>query len=158
MDEEQIFEEKWIQFFSDYGITKREYQNFKSKTKSPYPHDIVWGLFNQIALRLMKEKDLQELKMLYYSMALFLNEEGKNPFELLKQSRRMELYELKQNGIDKVMVCYGGNGCPTCEKLNDKIFTVDETLKTMPLPNKNCSFILDKGRFPFCRCLWTCEI
>ncbi|MFQ5911202.1 MAG: hypothetical protein ACE5IJ_10880 [Thermoplasmata archaeon] len=38
------------------------------------------------------------LKMLYYDMALFVDEEGRNPFPLLQESARMELTMLKREG------------------------------------------------------------
>jgi hypothetical protein len=155
LTEEQAFDRKWIQFFSGYGVTQEDYQDFKEKTKSPYPRDIVWGLFNQTAHNLMKENDFQGLSMIYSSMGSFLNEEGKNPYELFKQSNKMKLIFMKQSYVKTVMISScGGGSCPECQKMDGKKYTIEEALEKMPLPNKNCSTIMEKGTYPFCRCMW----
>jgi len=158
LTEEQKFDKECIQFFSSYGITQEDYQNFKEETKSPFPRDIVWGLFNQTVHRLIKENDYQRLGSIYYSMALFLNEEGKSPFELLKQSRRMELIFMKQSYVKKVMISdCGDDSCLECQKMNGKKYSIEEAIEKMPIPNKNCSTIMGKGKYPFCCCMWVPE-
>lgn len=76
-------------------------------------------------------------------------------FARCQEELRAELMRLKQApwvlGV-KISTC--SNACPTCQKLRGKVFTVDEALKKMPIPNKDCTFE-HNGKRGFCRCLYT---
>jgi hypothetical protein len=157
LTEEQKFDREWMQFFSGYGITQEDYRNFKEKRKSPFPRDIVWALFNQTVHRLIKENDFQGLGMIYRSMGNFLNEEGKNPFESFKQSNKMQLIFMKQSYVKKVTISSERDSCPECIKMYGKKYTIEKALEKMPIPNKNCSTMMGKGKHPFCRCMWVAE-
>jgi len=140
---------------TDFGITEKDYQNknnelAKNFNREPDSLDIIWGLYNDL---ISKTKDLQELKMIYYSMALFLDEEGKDFFEILQLSHKMELQHLKQQSFIKKVEISGAGGCSECNKINGKIFNIDEAINTMPIPLKNCTHTInsDKG---FCRCMY----
>lgn len=157
LTEEQKFDREWMQFFSGFGITQKDYYNFKEEIKFPYPRDIVWGLFNRTVLKLSEEKDFQGLGRIYYSMALFLNEEGKNPFKSLEKSNKMQLIFMKQSYVKKVTISSERDSCPECIKMYGKKYTIEKALEKMPIPNKNCSYIMGKGKYPFCRCMWVPE-
>ena len=69
----------------------------------------------------------------------------------------MELLDFKNNSnfIKKVQILSCGNGCENCEKLNGKMYTIDEALNQMPIPNENCgNLFYTYSNYPFCRCLW----
>jgi len=94
-------------------------------------------------------------------MALFKNQRGKDCFVTLQQSHKMELYECKQQGefIKKVRIFTGGkDSCDACQQLDGKIFTIDEALQKMPIPNKECTFKLYDENRGFCRCSYNAEI
>lgn len=159
-EEAKAIEQKWkfIHELKDLGISEGDYNNQKKsltikKGFEPKHVDIIWDLLNKKTMELAKNKDFNGLKMLYYQMALFLNEKGKNFFHVLQQSRKMELESLRIMGIKKVIII-SSDGCSSCKELNDKILTIKEALKTMPIPNKNCSYKLYNGKSGFCRCMY----
>lgn len=99
------FIKKWKTTLKSLGITEKQYEKMKKKIKLPFEKDVIWSIFNQIIIdRSRKPKpDFHELKMIYLSMALFLNEQGENPFNCLKSVRENELISLKQwsNNVKK---------------------------------------------------------
>jgi len=118
--------------------------------------DTIWGLYNE---RIAQNTDnYQEMKSLYYQMALFLNIEGKDFSNVLSESKKWELMDFKRNGLIKRVTVSNDPGCESCAQLSKKIFLLDDAIKLMPLPNKNCTFSLDKGKPGFCRCYYTIDL
>ena len=156
-EEAKAIEQKW-KFTHDLAklkISEKEYDDHKAKLAKkfgfePIFFDVAWDLLNARALRLAKSRNFNNLGILYYEMARFLNEEGKDFFHVLKQSKEMELEHLKTMGVKKVEIMCGPGACPSCLKLDKKILAIDEALKIMPVPNKDCTNVLYDN---FCRCL-----
>jgi hypothetical protein len=149
-------EKKWLNILYSYGINEKDISNtsqqlFKKFGKEPNDNDIIWSLFNQVVL---KTRDYQTLKMIYYEMALFLNEEGKDFFHVLQQSKRMELIVYKQRGVKKVEILAASNSCEHCQKLNGKILTINEALEEMFIPCEECTHIISVAHRGFCRCCY----
>lgn len=115
--------------------------------------DYKWGLFNQQLNQAMRKNDFNELRRIYLEMADFLEREGKNNSHILQLARKMqslsqkeELLAKQQDGFKKVEIL-ANQGCPECLKQNGKIYSIDQALKEMPLPNKNCCH-----QYGYCRC------
>jgi hypothetical protein len=119
--------------------------------------DIIRGMFNDDLQALMKRSDFDGLKNRYYEMAMFVAEEDKSPVELLAESRRMELrcYQ-RSGGIKRVEISAAGRGnaCPACQRLDGKVLTLEDALRTMPLPCRDCTMVVVGNRPGFCRCLY----
>lgn len=99
--------------------------------------------------------------IVYNQLAMILNWEGKDTYQFLFNVRKTELTNLKKSKIvQKVKIITGAKqgeieSCPECKAMQGKIFTIDEALKQMPIPNKNCTCkIYDKTR-GLCRCIYT---
>ena len=95
-----------MEIFKQYGISEKEFNKHKKILSNkfgqvPNDHDLIWSIFNNL---ITKNSDLHTLKMIYYQMALFLNEEGKDTYDMLKQSIKMELmrYNSLSAGIYKI--------------------------------------------------------
>lgn len=148
LEELQISEEDF------YRLEK----NIMNKSgKKPHYADVILRLFQEYR---SKNKAYRESSGSYYSMALFLNREKRECLPFLSLSAKMKLKEYQaQEFIDKVMILTAGEqSCPSCQKLDGKIFTIEEALKIMPLPNKNCTFHLYDEKKSFCRCSYTAEV
>ncbi len=151
----------WIRKLDGYGIREKDFEVrkerlFKKSGKVVNDRDIIWSLFNELITR---TKDLYELKMIYYDMALFLNEEGKDFFSVLQQSAKMELMRYKKDGIEKVRILASGkSSCAACQSLDDKIYTLAEALEKMPIPCKDCATNLNNSQRGFCRCCYVAEV
>lgn len=149
--EEESFINKWCDFFQEYGFTKIYIENQIKRSK--IKRDSIWSLFQKALATVFERDKLHEASCLYYSMALFVDEENKNPFEYLKLSTEMKLRDLKKsrNGDTQIKILSPG-GCDSCRKINGKVYTIDEAIKKMPIPNKNCSHRWNK--YSFCRCIY----
>lgn len=160
--EKQYLINKWKDTFQQYGITEKEYENYREELRKkwerePNERDIAWSIFNKLLF--LKHRDLHDLQMIYYQMALFLNEEGKDFFKILQQSSKTELLKMKKEGyIEKVKIMASDDSCESCKKLNDKLLFIDEAIEKLPIPCEECSHIMDSGKRGFCRCLYNAEI
>lgn len=153
------FREKWLDVLDCYGITKDEYYRLKvqlshkSKTGAS-DHDVIWSFLNRLVQDKMVTANFRDLSMLYHSMALFLEEDGENFFDMLQEAQRMKLMEYKEGGIiAQVQISTAGyQSCASCQRLEGKIYAIDDAFREMPIPNKECttpSLNLKQG---FCRC------
>ena len=147
-----------------YGAYENEYLKIENELRQkfgfePNPQDIIWSYYNKLIVK--NSSNFQNLSTIYYSMALMLNKEKKDFFQLLQQSKKMELLEYKKNGfIKKVKIITSGkdNACESCLKLENKTFTISTALEKMPIPNKDCTHILYDENRGFCRCLYIAEV
>lgn len=152
----------WLKKLEDFGIKDNDFINkrkelsekFRKEAKST---DVIWSLFNKLIL---KTKDLCLLKAIYYNMALFLNEGGKDCFAILQQSAKMELMRFKQEDfIEKVKILTTGkDSCKACQRLENKIFTIKEAIEKMPIPCKECTHKIYNNKKSFCRCCYSAKI
>ena len=156
------FMNKWLSNLEQYGITKNDFVIRKDKLSKKFAQeasdrDVIWSIFNEL---LTKIRDLHSLKMIYYEMALFLNEEGKDCFTVLQQSAKMELMKFKQEGFFKKVriLTAGEDSCEACQRLKDTVFTIEEALEKMPIPCKECTHKLYDEKRGFCRCCYVAEI
>lgn len=92
----------WPKILKNYGIKEKDFI-VKRKTllnkfrKEPSSYDIIWGLFNELLLKIMRTGNLYSLKSVYKDMALFLEEEGKDNSHILKIIDELDL-KLKNIG------------------------------------------------------------
>ncbi len=147
---------------SNLGFTEEKYLEVKENlTKKfgfiPSEGDILWSIANQFLMEAMKVNDWQRMKMIYLDMALFLHEEGKDCFKIKQQSAKCELKNLQKSEVIKkveILTC-GDSSCLVCQKLTGKILTIEEALRDMPIPVKDCSFKLNpEAPAGWCRCCY----
>ena len=149
---------QWNQHLINLGLKQKEinetikkFNNKIDKNSKRYSsNDAIWNLLNNLIV--INIKDIQKLKQVYYEMALFINCENKNPNKQLEIISKLALVEFKKLDIKKVEISSVRGGCNSCEKQNNKVYSIEEALKCMPIPNKKCAFHLKEGKFPFCRC------
>jgi DNA-directed RNA polymerase subunit RPC12/RpoP len=159
---ETVTQQDWLRKLSEYGITE-EYFLEKKKTaleKSGYvsrDRDIIWGIFNELLLKNLD--DFHKLKMINYQMAIFLNEEDRDCFPLLREAAKWELLQMKKHGIEKVEILTGREkSCKACQKLDGKVFSIDDALEKTPIPCKDCTFKLFGKNKNFCRCMYVAKV
>jgi len=162
-EEAKAIEQKWkfIRDLEKLRISEKEYNIHRAKVAKkfgfePKFFDVAWTILNAKTLELAKSRSFDSLSIHYYEMALFLCREGKEFFCVLQQSRKTQLESFKTAAISikKVEIMSAGN-CPSCLKLDKKTLTIEEALKTMPIPNKDCTHILYGGKRGFCSCSYT---
>jgi hypothetical protein len=133
----------------EYNIRQTELLNkFGSM---PSHSDIIWGIANRKIRGLIKQKTYYDLRDLYLAMAKFMHKQGKDFFELFKESKRCELLVFKQCDDTKVRVLTCNAESPSCKIYSGKEFPVSEALRNMPIPQKDC---LNRGRKGFHICMY----
>ncbi len=155
--ESSMFIRKIFESIKGWTLDENDFNNRKNfmilKTgKVPKDTEVLYSLILEL-----QSKGI----VVYNQLALILNWEGKDTYQFLFNARRTELTNLKQSKIvQKVKIISGAkqgeiDSCPECKAIHGKIFTIEEALKQMPLPNKNCTCrIYDKTR-GLCRCVYT---
>ena len=153
------FRNRWLTDLQRFGIKEhtfyeRKEQFFKKTGIQNNDNDVVWSFFNELVYK--NHSDFNQLQKIYYSMALFVNEEGKDNFYLLKECARASLNriqletDLTSDLVFMVEVVAGSNSCDNCKKSNGLQMTIADALKTMPIPCKECNHSIG-----FCRCLYS---
>jgi len=155
--ESAIFIKKIFDSIKGYTFTEDDFNNRKNfmilKTgKVPKDTEVLRSLIVELQAKGI---------VVYNQLALILNWEGKDTYQYLYNVRRTELLNLKKSKIvQNVKIISGAKdmaieSCPQCKELQGKVFTIDDALKQMPLPVKNCTCkIYDKNR-GICRCIYT---
>jgi hypothetical protein len=104
--------------------------------------------------KIKKSRSNSEKAQLFYLKALLLDSSGKDFIEDLVEARRLELLHLKTHEfVKQVQIISNPDSCKVCKADADKILSIDDALKAMPLPHKSCTrpFHSEKG---FCRCTY----
>lgn len=155
--ESSIFIRKIFDSIKGYAFSEDDFNNKKNfiilKTgKVPKDTEVLRSLIMELQTKGI---------VVHNQLALILNWEGKDTYQFLFNVRRSELTNLKQSRIvQKVKIISGAKpgeieSCPECREIMGKVFTIDEALKQMPLPYKNCTCkIYDKNK-GLCRCIYT---
>jgi len=118
----------------------------KRKKKCPHCNNIIYvkpkqNLFSSIYLTEEQVIELNE----YESVEHFNNNQKIEKSRLLNYKRSSVLKKVQISSV---------GGCEACQELDGKVFTIDEALKEMPIPNKECTFQLH-GKIPrYCRCTY----
>jgi TM2 domain len=142
--------------FNKLGITVGDFQQKRLEMQEKFGTevtavDVIWSLFQQT---IQNTKDLVILKEIYHQLALFLKNLKWDYYYILQRAIKMQLLEYQRDGFTKrVKITTSGSGsCPACGQLEGRIYTIDDALKLMPLPCKECSHKLTKHFSGFCQC------
>jgi len=128
-------------------------EDIRAKHPEKSHREIHWLFMNALAEQ--NDSDLFWLNQLHFAMALYLHHEDKDPFSELVITRKLELqhYQIYNNAKKAIIIM--AMGCSECKKLENKIYTIEQALLEMPIPNRNCTTIYDNRKFPICRCSWS---
>jgi len=141
---------------SEVGFFRERQELAERFGRQPNSGDVLWSLYNRLAHD-FAASGATPPPFLYFLMAHFLYDEHKEFRHLLEQSHRMELLRFKEDGwVEKVSIITAGDAsCEACQKLDGKVFTVDEALDQTPIPCKECTFDFGgTGQSGWCRCLY----
>jgi hypothetical protein len=155
LTEHQAVIHDWIKRLSEeFGISRDAYERARSKNPSLTDVKTILALLEARAKHPRKD-GFDSPAYTYGAMASLLYETGGDPAEYLKSSARGRLLELKEAGIETAEILAGDDGCPACLAMNHRTFSVEEALRDMPLPNRDCTKHLENENHSICRCIWT---
>lgn len=144
------------------GSTGADYDRKSAELSKRFGHgaspgDVAWGLIAEATAR---TTGLQELKMIYWHKAMFLNLEGRNPTEAMRQSHEMQLRFLLQIGVaTQVRILAAAAACEACRRQHDRLLTIAQALREQPLPCQACTHKLNEDdTHCWCRCEYVAEI
>ncbi len=147
-------EKKAISNFERYGLNTGEYHILKDNwfvkigEKASIP-DFLWYVYNYLID--INSTNFRLQSNIYYSMAIYLHNEGKNNFDVLQSHARAKLYFYRQEGFKRVSILTAGkNACKNCQKHDKKVIAISEALEKMPIPCKDCT-----NERVFCRCSYS---
>lgn len=154
-------QQKWLQTLEYYGIKQNDFEQEKVQLSKNFGkeasyRDAIWGLFNKLTVA--NSRDFQKLQALHHDMALFLDEEGRDFRSHLEEAAKYDLLYCRQHGIKKVRIDSFSDSCDACRKQTNKVYTVEEALRIMPVPCKECSSTFYSDHKGFCRCRYYYEI
>ncbi len=139
---------------SGFGITEEDFiRHMQSYRRAVLPGDVLWSLFQKKIGELLQRGEFQTLPYLSYCLALFLNREGRSHNHVLKDFHRYKLMQFKEEGREnvKIRMCCE-QLCSACKELEGNILSIDEALRTTPLPHEGCTHTIHNEKYGFCRC------
>lgn len=134
-----------------YLLTGKDYEARKRAER-----DNRWAYLNQQILDASKKNDWHAVKVAKYEQSLMMFDRGGDHFRALEDSRRAELQyyrrEYSHLGVKRVVIQAEG-GCPECQVLHGKEYSIEEALELLPIPVRTCQTWAGKnGHGGFCRC------
>lgn len=131
-------------------FSQRESLLEKKYKKPPSYGDIFWSLSNEYLQNAMKKNDFDAAKSIYWHQARVLYDlEGRDPYLPLRESMHIGLKAMDNSyfPIEFLLQICGRGDCKTASEINGQKFTIDEAIKTAPIPRKDC----ERG---FCTCVY----
>lgn len=131
----------WLQKINWLGVSRRAFDEERRALSERFGvkasiNDTLWSLLNTMVVQ--KQGDDQQ--QLYYHMADIVRTEGKDPNPYIETAIRLSLQGYQRDGVQRVEITGANDNyvCPTCKRLYGMVFTIQEALRTMPIP-MNCS-------------------
>ena len=161
-DREKVRKRKLVSCIEIVGLTEKFYEDYKKLPNNGITdHQIVGKILFEYLDHLKKNK--QKFSYAGFSMAFFtlslIEAESKQPFlNYLSESHRCKLLDYQQSKVVKKVkiLTVKERYCDKCKSLENKIFTIDEALQTMPLPHRHCETnMFDNPYGNWCRCFYT---
>ncbi len=128
--EKEDLEYRGFHNLENFGVTKEEFIKRKYEHYLKYGiennnNDVVWSIFNELLIK--NATDVDKLQTIYYSMAVLLQQEGKDNFKLLQLSAKARLDSFQPCEFElKVKILGCSDSCEACNKLNGKIISIEE--------------------------------
>jgi DNA-directed RNA polymerase subunit RPC12/RpoP len=121
--------------------------------RQPKSGDVLWALYNRL-VHDCAPSDESSLPFLYFLMAHFLYDDGREFRHVLRASNEMQLRQYQESPrVQKVQISTGGDAsCEACQTLEGTVLTIGEALEQAPIPCKQCTFELSPGKPGWCRC------
>jgi predicted Zn-ribbon and HTH transcriptional regulator len=153
MTEDQHKEHQIINNLNFIGVTRKEFEQYKvdyyKKFGERY-NDFLWSLYNSKLNEEAKVQEFSHMGVLYYLMADIVKDKPAQYLDIMKRAKGMDIYNYTYSGVKLAIGTIPTNdSCENCKKLSEKIFTIKEALKILPLPHENCTH--PQG----CRCIYS---
>ena len=154
--EDEYKKEKYLKKISILGISNTDFYELKEKLSKSYGFeaknmDVIWALLNK---KIGATNDLHSLKMIYFTLAQILLDEGKDFNTVLREKNRCDLLKFKQGKYYTKVKIMAGVGCDSCKIHHGEVYTIDEALKLLPLPNLECTNHVNPELPGWCRCYY----
>ncbi|WP_407356762.1 TerB N-terminal domain-containing protein [Methanolobus sp. WCC5] len=119
--------------------------------KEPKPIDVLWRIYTDQNNEAIQKGDIDTVRKIQFSMAMVLYHEGKDFIGPLREAKRMRLVKYRREGLKKVRIV-GPASCEACSENHGKVFTIDDAINKMPIPNPECTTHIRGGPTGWCRC------
>ena len=115
--------------------------------------DSQWKELNHAFIEASKTNDWHAMKMAHFRQALMQFGRGRDHQRLAAESRKSEIRHYQSIGCERLSIMVNADDCAECLTLKDKVLTIEEALKQMPIPVKTCQNEADKNQYGgWCRC------
>ena len=113
--------------------------------------DALWHIMDQRNYQMLASGE----GSMFFMMALFLHEEGKDSLKVMREKARTDLREIRSQSprYNRVKVC--GGACDACRALEGKLLTIEQALETLPVPCPECTNDVNASGRGWCRCWYS---
>ena len=143
---------KWLRILERFGATEAMFTKVRKNLSKRFGfeasvNDTIWGIMNTLT---GQQEDLIDMVQIYLLMGDFVEEEGKDPEQYVKQAMDIKRRSIKLEVLDtkksidpirmviKVMTCNDSIVCTYCKNISKVKYEIDDFLMKMPIP-KECT-------------------
>lgn len=85
---------------------------------------------------------------------------AKSNWKYSEKYARSTLRRYQKSGTKRVRISLAGDSCSACREQSGKVYLIEDALKDMPIPCKNCTFDLhgEHASIGWCRCVYIVEL
>ena len=106
-----------------------------------------WEKLNKRLLEALRECNWDEIKLVYYELAMFMQREGRDTFRYIHESLKSELAQTQGKTFDRVEIISAADACEECKSRAGEIYPLANILDKSVVPHAACT------RTP-CRCTY----
>ncbi|OGP59386.1 MAG: hypothetical protein A2V67_12625 [Deltaproteobacteria bacterium RBG_13_61_14] len=129
-------------------LKRRENELLAKMGVQPQKIFVILSVFNETIL---KVKNLNEKCERYLSLADILRKGGEDTFHILQIAVKAKLAALRKDGFINVSIIASGM-CERCKKVDGKVLSIEQALKTMPIPIRECQNRGEDENYGYCIC------
>jgi len=150
--------EQKMESLKHYGLDEMEVEKIRAELRNkfgyePIYRDLLWAILNRLILL---KKGYGDLKWIYDQMALLVNQEGKNCYDLQVYSNKCYLYQLMEVEVYTTVTVKVSHeqDCEACRELKNRTYKITDIIENIPIPSKACTNYIYSDE-PYCTCCFT---
>jgi hypothetical protein len=85
-----------------------------------------WETLNKRLLQAFTQCNWEEIKLIYYELAMFMQKEGRDTFRFIHESLKSELAASQDSTFNRVEIITAADACEECKRKSGQIYTLEE--------------------------------
>ena len=98
-----------------------------------------WETLNKRLIKALEQANWDEIKLVYYELALFMQKEGRDTFRFIHESLKSEIAGKQGSTFDRVEIITAADACQECKSKSGQVYSIEEVLSNPAVPLPVCT-------------------